>query len=281
MSYGLSRGRTLEPGSYGIESSELPSFEEGPLDPRAWFEEPDHDFQIEIGSGKGTFLVQQAPLRPEVNYLGIEWSGEFFKYAADRMRRHELGNVRMLHADATEFLRYWCADGVASVIHLYFSDPWPKARHHKRRVVQDRTLEDLWRVLAPGGELRLVTDHDADTDAEVDRGVGAVDDPVGERDRRRGRVLEVEIGIVGTEGRGLGEHATPLGLGNAEALEVIKVRNCGHIGSRTGGSRKVIGGAEVASGSDALPSGYGVPLQRLPRVPCAATCHSCCLFSCC
>jgi tRNA (guanine-N7-)-methyltransferase len=47
------------------------------------------------------------------------------------------------------------------VVHLYFSDPWPKARHHKRRVVQDATLAQFHRVLRPGGELRLVTDHDA------------------------------------------------------------------------------------------------------------------------
>jgi tRNA (guanine-N7-)-methyltransferase len=66
----------------------------------------------------------------------------------------------MLRADATEFIRHWCPDAIAQVIHLYFSDPWPKARHHKRRVVQDESLRDFHRVLVPGGELRIVTDHD-------------------------------------------------------------------------------------------------------------------------
>jgi tRNA (guanine-N7-)-methyltransferase len=56
---------------------------------------------------------------------------------------------------------HWLADGCCRVVHLYFSDPWPKARHHKRRVVQDATLAQFHRVIAPGGELRLVTDHDA------------------------------------------------------------------------------------------------------------------------
>jgi tRNA (guanine-N7-)-methyltransferase len=160
MSLGLSRGRALDTGDFGIEQSQLPPFEQGRVDPRAWFEHPDHPFEIEVGSGKGTFLIQQASLRPRVNYLGIEKTLEFYRYAADRTRRRGLANVKILRADAAEFLRYWCADGVAAVVHLYFSDPWPKKRHHKRRVVQDQALLELHRILRPGGELRLVTDHD-------------------------------------------------------------------------------------------------------------------------
>ena len=160
MSFGLARGRVLDVGGYGRDQSELPPYDEGRLDPRRWFAEPDRRFEIEIGSGKGTFLVQQAPLHSDTNYLGIEMAGEFFRYAADRMRRRELPNVQMLRADAVEFLRYWCESSVAAVIHVFFSDPWPKKRHHKRRVVQERSLRDFHRVLAPGGVLHLVTDHD-------------------------------------------------------------------------------------------------------------------------
>lgn len=164
MSFGLARGRTLDTTGYGIAASELPPFdpehrEASRVDPRAWFPDARRPLEIEIGSGKGTFLVQQALRAPSTNYLGIEWAGEFYRYAADRLRRHECPNARLLHADATEFIRYRCPDGVARVVHVYFSDPWPKKRHHKRRVVQDRTLEDLHRVLVPDGELRLVTDH--------------------------------------------------------------------------------------------------------------------------
>jgi len=162
MSFGLAHGRQLDTTGYLLTHDDLPppAAEAGPFDPRTWFEQPDRPFEIEIGSGKGTFLVQQAPQKPGVNFLGIEWAGEFCKYAADRMRRREQTNVRMLLDDATEFIRYWCADGIAQVIHLYFSDPWPKSRHHKRRVVQDETLRQFHRILADGGELRLVTDHD-------------------------------------------------------------------------------------------------------------------------
>jgi tRNA (guanine-N7-)-methyltransferase len=160
MSLGLKRAKRLETEGFGIERSQLPPFEQGRIDPRVWFDEPRQSLQIEIGSGKGTFLVQQAPQQHDVNYLGIEKNGEFYRFAADRVRRHGLANVRLLWSDAGEFLHFRCADGVADIVHLYFSDPWPKKRHHKRRLIQDRSLSDLHRVLAAGGQLRLVTDHD-------------------------------------------------------------------------------------------------------------------------
>lgn len=160
MSFGLSRGRKLNTAGWGILARELPPHDEGRIDPRTWFARTDAPLEIEIGSGKGTFLVQQAALQRDTNFLGIELAGEFYRYAADRMRRHGLENVRMLCGDATEFIRFWCPDGIAQVVHLYFSDPWPKKRHHKRRVIQDSSLKEIHRVLRAGGELRVVTDHE-------------------------------------------------------------------------------------------------------------------------
>jgi tRNA (guanine-N7-)-methyltransferase len=174
MSFGLGHGRPLDPapGVVGVAPEELPPLpddlinnpESGRVDPRAWFDHPEHPFELEIGSGKGTFLVQQGDLQPETNFLGVEWAGEFYAYAADRVRRRResggLLNVRLLHGDATGFLRWRCPPSICRVIHLYFSDPWPKTRHHKNRVVQHRFLADAWRALVAGGELRIVTDHD-------------------------------------------------------------------------------------------------------------------------
>ena len=68
--------------------------------------------------------------------------------------------TRILHDDATEFVRFRMPEEICQVVHLYFSDPWPKNRHHKRRVVQDESLKQFHRVLVPNGELRLVTDHE-------------------------------------------------------------------------------------------------------------------------
>jgi tRNA (guanine-N7-)-methyltransferase len=174
MSFGLGHGRDIDPapGIVGVSGADLPPLpddvlhnpQSGWVDPRAWFVHPDADFEIEIGSGKGTFLLQQAEIEPTTNFLGIEWAGEFYAYAADRVRRRReaglLRNVRLLNADATEFVRWRCPSAIVRVVHLYFSDPWPKSRHHKKRVVQHRFLADVWRVLAPGGELRIVTDHE-------------------------------------------------------------------------------------------------------------------------
>jgi tRNA (guanine-N7-)-methyltransferase len=177
MSFGLGRGRQLDdaPGTVGVSAAELPPLPDaimtdrlaGRLDPRKWFTtEPGSEsrgtraFEIEIGCGKGGFILQEGAANPEVNYLGIEYAREFYLYTADRVRRRVLPNVRLLHADASDFLRWRCPDSVVRVIHLYFSDPWPKTKHHKNRVVQDEFLADAWRVLVPGGELRVVTDHD-------------------------------------------------------------------------------------------------------------------------
>jgi tRNA (guanine-N7-)-methyltransferase len=168
MSFSLGRGRDLVSGEFGLRAVDLPPIPDAAagnpeacrLDPRAWFDDAARPFEIEIGSGKGTFLVQQAEIQPDVNFLGIEWAKEFWAYAADRVRRRGLRHVRVLNADATEFLRWRVPSGIVRVLHLYFSDPWPKTKHHKRRVLQDRFLEDAGRVLVEGGELRIVTDHD-------------------------------------------------------------------------------------------------------------------------
>jgi tRNA (guanine-N7-)-methyltransferase len=164
MGLSLSHGKTLDPGGHGIEA--LPPLGATPqasrLDPRLWFpvDRRGLPLELEIGSGKGTFLVQQAERLPEVNFLGVEYAKAFWRYAADRARRRALPNVRLLHADAAVFVAWHAPDAVFRQVHIYFPDPWPKKRHHKRRLIQDEFLRQLHRVLADGGMARLVTDHD-------------------------------------------------------------------------------------------------------------------------
>ena len=172
MGKGLTRKNKLDVTGFGRDQDELPDIGTGFLDLRAWFgfepwagegEDP-RPLEIELGSGKGTFLAQEAPLHPGTLFLGIEWASQFYRYAADRMRRLNLTHVRMLHADGVVFLRNFVADQTVSTFHWYFPDPWPKARHNKRRTFQEGFLRELYRVLTPAddagaGRIHVATDH--------------------------------------------------------------------------------------------------------------------------
>jgi tRNA (guanine-N7-)-methyltransferase len=116
-------------------------------------------FHLEIGSGKGTFLLNEARAHPELNYLGIEWANEFYRYSVDRIRRWGLTNVRILRADARDVIGRFLPDESIAVLHIYFPDPWPKKRHHKRRFFAPANLKHALRCLIKGGELRLATDY--------------------------------------------------------------------------------------------------------------------------
>lgn len=129
-----------------------------PLDWTATFG-GDAPVEIEIGSGKGTFLVESAEARPETSFLSIEWARSYAEYVRDRVRRRNLGNVRVARADASRFFRDHVPAGSVSAIHVYFPDPWPKERHHKRRLIQPPFVEVAAEALEPGGELRFVSDH--------------------------------------------------------------------------------------------------------------------------
>lgn len=120
----------------------------------------EHPVELEIGSGKGTFLTDQSKGRPDVNFLGLERARKYWMYAADRLRRNGCSNARMILADAAVFLTEILADASLSAIHIYFPDPWPKKRHHKRRLIQGPFLEQAERVLEPGGRFQVVTDYE-------------------------------------------------------------------------------------------------------------------------
>lgn len=130
---------------------------EPPLDWRSVFGRT-APVELEIGSGKGLYLVEAARARPEADLLGIERAGKWFHRAAARVSRAGLPNIRMVRADAFDFLSRWTAPASVSTVHVYFPDPWPKKRHAKRRLLQPALFELIARVLPPGGELRLASD---------------------------------------------------------------------------------------------------------------------------
>jgi tRNA (guanine-N7-)-methyltransferase len=115
--------------------------------------------ELEIGSGKGTFLLAESGARPEVNFLGIEYARRYWIFAADRLRRAERTNARVVLAEASAFVRDFIESESLSAIHVYFPDPWPKTRHHRRRLLQLPFLEELASKLKPGARLSIVTDH--------------------------------------------------------------------------------------------------------------------------
>ena len=114
---------------------------------------------IEIGAGRATFLLNQAMAQPDVNFLGIEWARKYYRYAVDRIGRWALKNVRIIRTDAAQFLTNFVPDSSIECFHIYFPDPWPKKRHHKRRFLAPANLEQLLRCLTPAGTIRIATDH--------------------------------------------------------------------------------------------------------------------------
>ena len=139
----------------GVRAEELPKPTAGSL-----LFGNEHPVELEIGSGKGTFLTDQAKDRPEVNFLGLERAHKYWMYSSDRLRRNGCLNTRMILADATIFVSENLADTSLSAIHIFFPDPWPKKRHHKRRLIQGPFLEQAERVLEQGGRLQIVTDFE-------------------------------------------------------------------------------------------------------------------------
>jgi tRNA (guanine-N7-)-methyltransferase len=103
--------------------------------------------------------VNQSKAQPEVDFLGIEWASKFYRGAVDRVGRWELKNVRLIRTDAAILLAEHISDQSVSGIHLYFPDPWPKKRHHKRRFVNQANIEHVYRILVPGGVFKMATDH--------------------------------------------------------------------------------------------------------------------------
>src|SRR5688572_10974678 len=147
--------RELIVDGVGLEADRLPR----PIDWAALFGN-DHPVEMEIGIGKGTFLTEQAKSRPETNFFGIEWANWFWHYASDRLRRNNCTNARTVRSDASYFVKEFVADSSIAVLHIYFPDPWPKKRHHRRRLIQEPFLRQIERILAPiAGRLQIVTDH--------------------------------------------------------------------------------------------------------------------------
>lgn len=163
--YGRRSGHKLRPGRRALLERRLPSLRVqlasdpgGSLDPLSLFPFSPTDLWLEIGFGAGEHLACQAQANPSIGMIGCE---PFVNGIASLLRRLEeqhLENVRIFTDDARLLLSRLPAASVGRLFAL-FPDPWPKKRHHKRRLISGEVVQTLAHVLKDGAELRLATDH--------------------------------------------------------------------------------------------------------------------------
>ncbi len=128
------------------------------LDPSSIFEN-EKPLEIDLGCGDGSFLNAMAAHYPERNFLGVERLLGRVKKVAKKAHRAGLTNCKVLRLESKYTIEWLFPEASIDRLHLLCPDPWPKAKHHKRRLVQQDFLEVLFRVLKPGGEFCFKTDH--------------------------------------------------------------------------------------------------------------------------
>ena len=114
--------------------------------------------EVEVGSGKGLFLQNASLGTPERDFLGVELAYRYARFTAARLAKRNSPNAIAVQGDALKLFREWIPSDVLAAVHVYFPDPWWKARHHKRRVMNEAFLGDVVRTLEPGGRLHFWTD---------------------------------------------------------------------------------------------------------------------------
>lgn len=149
-----------------------------PLDPASLFPAAG-PVEVEVGSGKGLFLATASTAAPERNFLGVEIAPGYARLCAARLARQPAANARIAEGDANRLFRCLLPDACLAAVHVYFPDPWWKARHRKRRVLSQAFLPHVGRVLVREGELHIWTDVEEYFHESIDfaRGTGLFEDP--------------------------------------------------------------------------------------------------------
>jgi tRNA (guanine-N7-)-methyltransferase len=120
----------------------------------------DQPLEVDLGCGDGSFLLGLAEHHPERCYLGVERLLGRVRKVCRRAKRGNLENLKVLRLESRYSIEWLLAPQSVSRLHLLCPDPWPKVRHHRRRLIQQDFLEAAFKVLEPGGEFLFKTDHD-------------------------------------------------------------------------------------------------------------------------
>ncbi|WGH77761.1 tRNA (guanine(46)-N(7))-methyltransferase TrmB [Jannaschia ovalis] len=164
--YGRRKGKHLKPGHARLLEADLSDYSPGPVD---WDANPDRtpldldalfpgrETWLEIGFGGGEHMIHQAARNPQAGIIGAEPYIDGVAKLLAKLRESQVDNVRIHPGDARDLMDVLPEAGIARAFLLY-PDPWPKARHHRRRFVTPEHLEPLARVMRPGAELRVATD---------------------------------------------------------------------------------------------------------------------------
>ena len=161
-SYGRRKGRKLRPSRQGLMETLLPNIlialQDGALNPAQIFSQQ-KIFWLEIGFGAGEHIAHQAQQNPNVGIIGCEPYINGIAGMLSKIEAEKIDNIRVYSHDA-RFLIERLPDASIERAFILYPDPWPKTRHHRRRLVQTKFLTEMARILKPGAELRLATDDE-------------------------------------------------------------------------------------------------------------------------
>jgi len=154
MTVGQARAWERNWSRLGRSVTELPA---GPLEVEAWFDRA-APVVVEIGSGMGETTAELAAAAPDVNYLAVEVYQPGLAQLMMRAEEREVSNLRLVRGDAVVLLAEHIEPGSLAEVRIFYPDPWPKAKHHKRRLVRPEFVAMVADRLASGGVLRMATD---------------------------------------------------------------------------------------------------------------------------
>jgi len=130
-----------------------------PINLAGFFEHPEHPLEVDLGCGKGRFLLASAAKHPEINFLGIDRMLKRIKKVDKKSLRQELFNIRLFRMEGYYATTYLIPPQSVDTYYIFYPDPWPKEKHHDNRLFNTKFMEALARTLKPGGKIHASTDH--------------------------------------------------------------------------------------------------------------------------